>query len=159
MEKPQEQQDLTRNDGEEKLPSININSGPPAKQEVEEPKPLVSDQKFTDYCEEIIENLREDRGEATEMYLNFAEAVTNLGDATTSSKEALVNLLKLKTETNDRMIKVLDLWTRMKLKERDTFPRYLAVQQNNKITGSGITPQKKVIQMLAELNKVEDKDD
>lgn len=109
------------------LPSINVNI--PG----EDTKPFIADEKILDYYEEAIQNLREDRLEADEMFRNFAEMVVNGGDSSSASKEALVNFLRIKTETNDRMIKILDLWTRTKMKEKDTFPRYLAVQQNNKI--------------------------
>jgi uncharacterized protein Yka (UPF0111/DUF47 family) len=59
--------------------------------------------------------------------------VFNGGDSTTSSKEALINLIKVKSDTADKMSKIADLMTRIKLKERDTFPRYLAASQNNTI--------------------------
>lgn len=93
---------------------------------------LISNEKILGLYDEVVDNLRDDRKEANEMYRNFADLVAN-SDASSASKEALVNLLKIKTETNDRMIKILDLWTRMKMKDRDTFPLHLAVQQNNKI--------------------------
>jgi hypothetical protein len=60
--------------------------------------------------------------------------VMNDGESSSASKEAIVNLLKIKSETNDKMAKVADLMTRIKLKEKDTFPRYLAAQQQNHIT-------------------------
>ena len=63
----------------------------------------------------------------------MAEMVINDGDATTSSKEALVNLIKIKVDMTDKMSKVADMMTRVKLKEKDTFPKYLATNQNNTI--------------------------
>ena len=63
--------------------------------------------------------------------------VFNEGDSTTSSKEAVVNLIKLRSEQSDKMTKVADLMTRIKLKERDTFPRYMAASQNNTINIGG----------------------
>jgi hypothetical protein len=35
------------------------------------------------------------------------------------------------------MSKIADLKTRIKLKDKDTFPRYLAAQQNNKVVIEG----------------------
>ncbi len=117
---------------EANLPTLNV--GVPA--EVES-KPLISDEQLVNYYEEAIGNIRDDRKEAHDMYMNFAEMVLNEGDPSSASKEALVSLLKLKFEGNDKMIKILDLWTRMKMKEKDTMPRWLAVQQNNKIENKG----------------------
>jgi len=61
----------------------------------------------------------------------------NEGDASSSSKEAIVNLLKINTDVNDKMSKIADLRTRMKLKEKDTFPRYLAASQQNNVVIEG----------------------
>jgi hypothetical protein len=63
--------------------------------------------------------------------------VINDGDASSASKEAIVNLMKIKSDTADKMSKVADLMTRIKLKDKDTFPRYLAAQQNNKVVIEG----------------------
>ena len=67
----------------------------------------------------------------------FLEMVINDGDASSASKEAIVNLIKIKSDTSDKMSKVADLMTRIKLKEKDTFPRYLSAQQNNKVVIEG----------------------
>jgi hypothetical protein len=45
--------------------------------------------------------------------------------------------MKIKSDTADKMSKVADLMTRIKLKDKDTFPRYLAAQQNNKVVIEG----------------------
>ena len=94
---------------------------------------LVSDETVVTVYEEILNNLRTDRIEVDEYLNNFADMVFNGGDSTTSSKEALINLIKVKSDTADKMAKIADLMTRVKLKERDTFPRYLAASQNNTI--------------------------
>ena len=75
--------------------------------------------------------------------------VMNEGDASSASKEAIVNLLKIKSDTSDKMAKIADLRTRMKMKERDTFPRYLAAQQNNKIIIEGSKRE-----MIKSINKL-----
>ena len=76
--------------------------------------------------------------------------VMNDGDATSSTKEALVNLIKIKSDMSDKMSKVADLMTRIKLKERDTFPKYLAAQQNNTINigNNGNNSRRSLIEAL-----------
>ena len=110
------------------LPNLNVNL--PAEQKEKE---LVRPEQILSYCNEIFDDKREDRKEIDEICKSFLEMVMNEGDATTSSKEALVNLLKLKSETADKKTKVFDLVMRAFLKERDTFPRYLAAKQENNI--------------------------
>ena len=44
-----------------------------------------------------------------------------------------MNLIKIKVDMTDKMSKVADMMTRVKLKEKDTFPKYLATNQNNTI--------------------------
>lgn len=99
----------------------------------EEKKPLVADEELLGMYGEIMNCIKEDREQVSGFVDTMAEMVINDGDATTSSKEALVNLLKIKTDMTDKMTKIADLMTRVKLKERDTFPKYLAANQNNTI--------------------------
>jgi len=114
------------------IPSMNV--GLPAQQQQMEEKPnIISDDALLGIYGEIMENLRDDRKEINDLLSNFVEMVINEGDSTTSSKEALVNLVKIKSETADKMAKVADLMTRVKLKEKDTFPRYLAAKQENNL--------------------------
>lgn len=106
--------------------------------EAQEPQSnIVSDDNLVDLYEEILKNCREDRNGVDEILVNFVDMVMNEGDASSASKEAIVNLLKIKSDTSDKMSKIADLMTRIKLKERDTFPRYLAAQQNNKVVIEG----------------------
>jgi hypothetical protein len=51
--------------------------------------------------------------------------VLNDGDGSTSSKEALVNLVKTKMEASDKMTRIADLMTRIKLKQPDTFQPWM----------------------------------
>src|SRR5690606_6613571 len=94
---------------------------------------LIQDDMLLGIYAEILGNLRQDRVEIDSYLQNIAEMVMQGGDATSASKEALVQLVKTKTETADKMAKIADLMTRVKLKEKDTFPRYLAASQNNTI--------------------------
>lgn len=100
--------------------------------ETSEDKPLISDDKIINYYEDAMNCIKDDRSEAHDRYLQFCEMVVNGGDPSSASKEALVNLLKLKNDSVNQMIKILDLWTRVKLKERSTSSQVYAYQQNNK---------------------------
>jgi hypothetical protein len=120
-EKPKEDNSL--------IPSMNLNLS----NQNNDVSQLISDETVVTVYEEILNNLRTDRIEVDEYLNNFADMVFNGGDSTTSSKEALINLIKVKSDTADKMAKIADLMTRIKLKERDTFPRYLAASQNNTI--------------------------
>jgi cellobiose-specific phosphotransferase system component IIA len=111
---------------------------------------LVSDEQLVDVYNEVLDNIRQDRKQVDDFINNFADLVINEGDSTSASKEALVNLLKLKHDTSDKMAKIADLMTRIKLKDKDTFPRYLAANQNNTINiNSGNNKR----QFLEALNK------
>jgi len=94
---------------------------------------IVKDEEILGLYDEIINNCRQDREQADNLLLQFLDMVMNDGESSSASKEAIVNLMKNKTDINDKMAKIADLMTRIKLKERDTFPRYLAAQQNNKV--------------------------
>lgn len=94
---------------------------------------LVQDEELVGMYKDIIDYIKDDRKNIDTYIDNFANMVMNDGDATSSSKEALVNLIKIKSDMTDKMSKVADLMTRIKLKERDTFPKYLAAQQTNNI--------------------------
>lgn len=98
-----------------------------------EKKDIISDENILGIYKEIIDIIKEDRKEISKYIENFADMVLNGGDATSSAKEALVNLIKTKSDQSDKMSKIADLMTRIKLKEKDTFPRYLSANQNNTI--------------------------
>jgi hypothetical protein len=133
----------------EVLPSMNVTSL--SVQDSENSlSNIVSDEQLVDVYQEVLENIRQDRKQTEEFINNFADLVINEGDSTSASKEALVNLLKLKHDTSDKMAKIADLMTRIKLKDKDTFPKYLAANQNNTINiNSGNNKR----QFLESLNK------
>lgn len=114
---------------EKVIPSINLKIE--GKEQAE--NSIVSDDQLLDIYKEILDNIRDDRKQVSEFIDNFADMVINDGDATSSSKEGLVNLIKVKSDMSDKMAKVADLMTRVKMKDRDTFPKYLAASQNNTI--------------------------
>jgi hypothetical protein len=111
------------------IPHMNVNM--PAVQE--DQKPLIEDEKLVGVLDEVLSNIRQDRLDIDGLLSEFTEMVINGGDATTSSKEAVVNLLKIKTDTSDKMSKVVEQMIRIKFKDGNTFPKYLAAHQNNTI--------------------------
>lgn len=123
----------------------------------EQPVDLIADEKVVDYYEEAMACIKEDREEAHDRYLDFCEMVINEGDPSSATKEALVNLLKLKSDSVNQMIKILDLWTRLKMKDRATSSQIYAYQQNNRYDGSGrANPNvKKLIKMAQEMENSE----
>lgn len=134
------------------IPSMNVT----ADVEVPEKECIVKDDEILGLYEEILENCRKDRESIGGVLTNFLDMVMNDGDASSASKEAIVNLIKINTDVNDKMAKVADLKTRIKLKEKDTYPRYLAAQQNNKVVIEGSKREMiKTINKLAQRKKNE----
>jgi hypothetical protein len=98
---------------------------------------IIKDETLVTLYDEILSNSRSDRTQTEEILLNFINMVMNDGESSSASKEAIVNLMKIKSDISDKMTKIADLMTRIKLKERDTFPKFMASQQNNKIVFDG----------------------
>lgn len=127
------------------IPTMNVQ-----KDVVEEKEEaMVEDDDLWAIYGEIMENCRKDRESVDEVLVNFIDMVMNEGDASSASKEAIVNLLKIKSDSSDKMSKIADLMTRIKLKDKDTFPRYLAAQQNNKVVIEGSKRE-----MIKSINKL-----
>jgi hypothetical protein len=93
----------------------------------------VEDGELLGLYKEVLKDVQEDRAQIDEVLGNFIEMVMNEGDASAASKEAIVNLMKIKSDAADKKAKIAELMTRIKLKDHDTFPKYLAAQQNNKV--------------------------
>lgn len=133
------------------IPSMTVSS---EMMDVPEKECIVKDEEVLDLYDEILQNCRKDRESVKDVLTNFLDMVMNDGDASSSSKEAIVNLLKINTDVNDKMAKIADLRTRIKLKEKDTYPRYLAAQQNNKVVIEGSKREMiKTINKLAQRKK------
>ena len=111
------------------LPQMNVSMP----SQVTDAAALISDSQYLATLDEIMNNIREDRQQVSDYIDNMADMVINDGDATTSSKEALVNLVKIKTDLQDKMLKAADLMTRLKLKNTYAYsgPHLNAMQQNN----------------------------
>lgn len=91
---------------------------------------IISDESLLGVYGEIMDNLRSDRDQVSGLVDTFSNMVLNDGDATTSSKEALVNLVKTKIDAADKMAKIADLMTRIKLKQPDTFQPWMNKGKN-----------------------------
>jgi hypothetical protein len=121
---------------------------------------LISDEQYLGILNEIASNIRDDRKQVSDYLDNFADMVINEGDATTSSKETLVNLVKTKVDLQDKMLKVADLMTRLKLKNTYAYsgPNLNAVQQNNFNIGSDTTnfSRKELIKAINNAKKKKD---
>jgi hypothetical protein len=112
------------------IPSMNVSL--PTNPNNEE-KVLVSDEALLGIYNEILTTIKKDTQEIDSTLANFANLMWNDGDSSTSTKEALVRLIEIKSGQAEKLTRVADLLTRIKLKERDTFPKYLAANQNNTI--------------------------
>lgn len=134
---------------EDLVPKMEVNSGP------QEEECIVGDETLITLYEEILTNSRSDRSQTDEILADFINMVMNDGESSSASKEAIVNLMKIKSDISDKMTKVADLMTRIKLKERDTYPRYLAAQQNNKIVFDG--SKRNFLKKIEKMGKKNDK--
>ncbi len=116
------------------LPAMNVTS---ALNESRPPLTQAAPEHIGKMCEEIMADIRNDGVQIDDVLKNFIEMVMNEGDASSSTKESVVNLIKTKSDLADKKIKVMELMMRAYLKETNTFPKYLAATQNNKITIQG----------------------
>lgn len=147
--------EIRQEDIEDMVPKMNINV---VAGEVSKPgELLISDDQYLDVINNILKDIKEDRKQVDDYIDNFAEMVMNDGDATTSSKEALVNLVKIKTDLQDKMLKAADLMTRLKLKNTYAYsgPHLNAMQQNNFNIGSETEINKK--ELIKAINQAKKK--
>jgi len=86
---------------------------------------IVTDEALLGVYGEIMDNLRNDREQVSGLVDTFSNMVFNDGDSSTASKEALVNLLKTKIDATDKMTRIADLMTRIKLKQPDTYQPWM----------------------------------
>lgn len=130
------------------IPTMNVN----LPDVVQEKENLIGDETLLGIYDEILTDLRDQTKEIDGILANFIEMVINEGDSTQSSKEALVNLLKIKSDIPDKKTKIADLMTRIKLKDKDTFPKYLAANQNNTIN-IGDSSKRSLLQAINKAQK------
>jgi len=123
---------------------------------------LISDDVLLDVYKEIMGNLRMDRKHVSGLADKFEDMVLNDGDSSTSSKEALVNLIKHKTDIQDKLIKTAELMTRVKLKQPyGEAKAYLNKGQSGpktiNIYDQGGFNKKTLIEKVGQANQKEDK--
>lgn len=138
-------------DLEHLIPQMNVNV--PTNPQPQEEQALIPDDVWMGWCQEILNNLRQERQEVDDVKNSLVEMVINDGDSTSASKEAMTKLFEIKAGISEKMTKVLDLATRVKLKERDTFPRYLAAHQNNTITIGDGAAKRELIKQIQKMQK------
>jgi len=131
------------------IPTMNVSV--PA--EVETRKELIRDEQLLEVYDEIMKDIRVDQTEVEDVFANFKEMVFNQGDSSSSSKEALVNLLKIKTDLADKKSKIADLMTRIKLKSPDTYKPYLSAKQDNKTTINIGSDKRQLIEAISRATK------
>lgn len=127
--------EISPEDIEGLVPQMNVNLPAEPQKDIQQ---LITDEQYLDILSDIVSTIKEDRKQVSDYIDNFADMVMNDGDATTSSKEALVNLVKIKTDLQDKMLKAADLMTRLKIKNTYAYsgPHLNALQQNNFNIGS-----------------------
>lgn len=125
----------------ELIPQMNVNV-PATTEPTDTNLPIISNERLLQSFDEVKINVRQDREEIDEVLQQFKDLIFNGGDATTSSKEAVVNLLKIKLDTADKLAKIADLETRAR--GINTYKPYLTNNQNNTIN-IGDAPKKSVL--------------
>lgn len=92
---------------------------------------LISDEQLTGIYDEILGMLRKEHSSVSEYVENLAELVFNEGDATGPTKEALTAMVRVRTDIPDKMAKIADLMTRLKMKDTSTYKPYMTAHQTN----------------------------
>jgi DNA-binding Xre family transcriptional regulator len=110
----------------------------------------ITDQDLQSIYSEILDDLRSDRREIDILLNNFVEMVMNEGDGSSSSKEAVVNLVKIKNDVADKKAKIADLMTSLVIKEKNI--NKLTANQTNHIH---ITDKRAILESLKKAKKVE----
>lgn len=105
--------------------ALNINL-PPGETNIQ----LVQPEQIVSLVQTVMENIEGEKNEIQEAYVNFADMVFNSGDATSASKEALVNLLKLKSDLIDKKARMLEMMMKVYKTEG---PKTVTAHQHNDI--------------------------
>lgn len=92
---------------------------------------IIPDETLVGAYNKILKHINRDCRQTQEVIDHFKNIVMNDGDSTSASKEALVNLLKIKSDARDKEIKIAELMTRIKLKDRSTWAPYMGRGDNN----------------------------
>ena len=113
--------------------------------------PAVSDEDLLNLYNEILDDLRSDRNQVDDLLSSFVEMVITEGDGSSASKEALVNLAKLKSDIASSKGKVADLMTSLRLKDRQISK--ISANQTNNIT---ITDRRNLLEAINKIKKKEE---
>lgn len=143
-------------DSQKNLPQLQVNLSPAKSQNTDE-KAVINNDQMVNLYQEILNYCRDDRKDADGAFKDFMDMIVNNGDATSSTKEAMVQLLRIRVEATDKMTKVMDLLMRYVLKDKDTFPRYLAANQENNIIVKGKSNRRSFLEKLGK--QVKDKEE
>jgi hypothetical protein len=109
----------------------------------------LNDNDLQSIYNEILDDLRSDRREIDVLLNNFVEMVMNEGDSSSASKEAVVNLVKIKNDVADKKAKIADLMTSLVIKEKSI--NKLTANQTNHIH---ITDKRAILESLKNAKKV-----
>ena len=103
---------------------------------------IVQSEQIVSLCQDVLGDIASEKDEITANLNNFADMVFNQGDATSASKEALVNLIKLRTDLVDKKTRVMEMMLRAYQKDG---PKTVNAQQHNDIY---ISDKRKLFQEL-----------
>lgn len=120
---------------------------------VDEASSLIKDDELIGLYHEILETCRKDRDEIDYVLGNFLDMVMNGNDASKGSKEAIVELMKTKSDIADKMARVADMMTKIKIKEKSKPSKYVSAKQNNVIIETNKRELLKDIQKLLQENQ------
>lgn len=91
---------------------------------------IVPKEQIVDLFGEILSDLNAEKQDMDEVFTSFHDMVMNQGDASTSSKEALMRSLELRSGIADKKTKLLDLMLKAHLKEGAGGPKTVNVNQH-----------------------------
>ena len=108
----------------------------------------VTDSDLHGIYTEILDDIRSDRNEINSLLNSVVEMVLNEGDSSSASKEAVVNLIKVKSDLADKKTKIADLMTTLRLKDK-AISKVTANQTNH----IHITDKRNLIESLTKYKK------
>lgn len=113
---------------------------------------IANSDQIINICQEALSDIRDNTKEIDEKLQSFTDMVMNEGDATSSSKEALINLIKMKTDQTDKKIRILELLSNAFLKQKYTQPKIFSAHQHNEFKIEDRSGKKKLLKELINEN-------
>jgi|SRR5581483_2081030 len=101
--------------------AVNINGPVPVEQQKNE---LVQAEQIVSLYQSILGELETEKEEINDVFNDFCELVFNGGDSTSSSKEAVVNLLTLRSNLIDKKTKIFELFLKTYQKDGPKVNQY-----------------------------------